>query len=356
MVTKQAQTPDIRGGIAFGSGLAATLLLLAAFQGSVPAMLLAYLSPLPLMIATIGFGHMTGLGAVLAAFITLVALLVAANPQDLNASTFRDAGLDGLVFVVCEALPSWWLARIASLSLSAPILPFLPGSTTDDKESKKDSKEESRLSLVIVTAAAIAVLIVAGMLAVMQIEGENFPALVDKMAANIKPVMMQQTGVDLLRAREIDAFAHLLARSLPAVAAGLVFVAFLVDLWLAGRVVQISQRLQVPWPNIAREYRVPRLLAPVFFAAVGLIFLGGAIGLVASLAASVLGVAFALQGLAVIHVATLGLRFRNNLLFLIYLFVVPLTPWSLAPFTLLGLFEAGFSLRDRKPVVAISPQ
>jgi hypothetical protein len=352
MVTKQAQTPDIRGGIAFGSGLAATLLLLAAFQGSVPAMLLAYLSPLPLMIATIGFGHITGLGAVLAAFITLVALLVAANPQDLSASTFLDAGFDGLVFVLCAALPSWWLARIASLSLSAPILPFLPGSTADDTE----SKEDSRLSLVIVTAVVIAFLIVAGVLAAMQIEGENFPALVDKMAANIKPVMMQQTGVDLLRAREIDAFAHLLARSLPAVAAGVIFVAFLVDLWLAGRVVQISQRLQVPWPNIAREFRVPRLLALVFFAAVGLIFLGGAIGLVASLVASVVGVAFALQGLAVIHVATLGLRFRNNLLFLIYLFVVPLTPWSLAPFTLLGLFEAGFSLRDRKPVVAISPQ
>ena len=53
-------------------------LLLAAFQGSVPALMLAYLSPLPLMIATIGFGHMTGLGAVLAAFITLVAL---SSPQ-----------------------------------------------------------------------------------------------------------------------------------------------------------------------------------------------------------------------------------------------------------------------------------
>lgn len=352
MVTKQAQTPDIRGGIAFGSGLAATLLLLAAFQGSVPAMFLAYLSPLPLMIATIGFGHVTGLGAVLAAFITLVALLVAVNPQDLSASAFLDAGFNGIVFVLCEALPAWWLARIASLSLSAPILPFLPGSAADDK----DSKGVSRLSLVIVTAGIFAFLVVAGTLAYMQLEGENFPALVDKMAANIKPVMMQQTGADLLRAREVDAFAHLLARSLPAVAAGVIFVAYLVDLWLAGRVVQISQRLQVPWPNIAREFRVPRLLALVFFAAVGLIFLGGPVGVIASLAASVMGVAFALQGLAVIHVATLGLRFRNNLLFLIYLFVVPLTPWSLAPFTLLGLVEAGFSLRDRKPAVAISPQ
>ena len=352
MATKQAQTPDIRGGIAFGSGLAATLLLLAAFQGSVPAMMLAYLSPLPLMIATIGFGHVTGLGAVLAAFITLVALLVAANPQDLSPLAFLDAGFEGLVFVVCEALPSWWLARIAALSPSAPVLPFLAASAA----SGKDSKAGSRLGLVIVTAAAFAFLLAAGTLAVMAFEGENFAALADKMAANIKPVLTQQAGVDLLHARQIDAFAHALATALPAVAAGVIFLAFLVDLWLAARVVLISQRLQVPWPNIAREFRLPRLLALVFFAAVGLIYLGGTVGLIASLAASVLGVAFALQGLAVVHVATLGLRFRANLLFLVYLVVVPLAPWSLLPFTLLGLLEAGFSLRDRKAPVAVSPQ
>ncbi len=99
---------------------------------------------------------------------------------------------------------------------------------------------------------------------------------------------------------------------------------------------------------------MPRLLVLVFFAAAGLIFVGGPAGLLASLAASVLGAAFALQGLAVIHVVTQGLRLRDTLLFVIYLFTVPLLPWSLAPFTLLGLLEAGFSLRARKEAAAIS--
>ena len=54
--------------------------------------------------------------------------------------------------------------------------------------------------------------------------------------------------------------------------------------------------------------------------------------------------------------STQGLRLRNNLLFVVYLVVVPLLPWSLAPFTLLGLIEAGFSLRDRKDAAAVSPQ
>ncbi|MEJ0052255.1 MAG: DUF2232 domain-containing protein [Methylovirgula sp.] len=347
---KQKQASDVRGAVAFGSGLAATLLLLAAFQGSVPALLLAYLSPLPLMIATIGFGHVTGLGAVLAGFITLVALLVAANPQDVSVATFAGAGVNGILFLICEGLPSWWLARVASVSRSMPILPFLPEPPPDTVE------EGSRLSLVIVTAAAFAFLVVGGTLATMVLGHEDFAALVDKVAANIRPVLKQEAGADLLHANAIDSFARFLATALPAIAASVIFVIYLVNLWLAGRVAQISQRLQVPWPNVAREFRVPRLLALVFVAAAGLIFAGGAIGLVASLAASVLGVAFALQGLAVIHVVTLGLRLRNNLLFLVYLFVVPLMPWSLAPFTLLGLLEAGFSLRDRKDSVAISPK
>jgi hypothetical protein len=351
MANKQKQTSDIRGAVAFGSGLAATLLLLAAFQGSVPALLLAYLSPLPLMIATIGFGHVTGLGAVLAGFITLVALLVAANPQDVSVATFAGAGVNGIIFLICEGLPSWWLARVASVSRSMPILPFLPEPPPDTVE------EGSRLSLVIVTAAAFAFLVVGGTLATMVLGHEDFAALADKVAANIRPVLKQEAGADLLSHNGVDAFARFLARALPAVAAGVIFVIYLVNLWLAGRVAQISQRLQVPWPNVAREFRVPRVLALVFVVAAVLVyFIGGPTGVIASLIASVLGVAFALQGLAVIHVVTLGLRLRNNLLFLLYIFVVPLTPWSLAPFTLLGLFEAGFSLRDRKQIAAALPQ
>ena len=127
MVNKQKQTSDIRGAVAFGSGLAATLLLLAAFQGSVPALLLAYLSPLPLMIATIGFGHVTGLGAVLGGFITLVALLVAANPQDVSVATVRGraASTASSSSSARDCRRGGWRG-LASVSRSMPILPFLP--------------------------------------------------------------------------------------------------------------------------------------------------------------------------------------------------------------------------------------
>ena len=115
MVKKQAS--DIRVPVALGSGLAATLLLVSLRQGTFPALFLASLSPLPLMIATLGFGHATGLGAVAVAVLTFVALMTAAAaPQNGWLDAILTAGLGGLIFAVCQALPSWWLAHLAGLS------------------------------------------------------------------------------------------------------------------------------------------------------------------------------------------------------------------------------------------------
>ncbi len=82
MTKKDLQTFDIRFPVAFGSGLAAALLFVAALQqGTVAALLLAALSPLPIMIATLGFGHATGLGAAVVAAVTIMALITAAATE-----------------------------------------------------------------------------------------------------------------------------------------------------------------------------------------------------------------------------------------------------------------------------------
>ena len=89
----------------------------------------------------------------------------------------------------------------------------------------------------------------------------------------------------------------------------------------------------------------------------GLIFVGGPTGILAESGSERARGAFALQGLAVLHVVTQGLRLRNNLLFVVYLIVVPLLPWSLAPFTLLGLSGSRlFLCATAKKRPSISPQ
>jgi len=76
--------------------------------------------------------------------------------------------------------------------------------------------------------------------------------------------------------------------------------------------------------------------------------LGGIAGLIASIATAVLAIVFALQGLCVIHDLSRGTKFRGALLCGLYVALALLMPWPLVVFTLVGLLDAGFSLRDRK--------
>ena len=89
-------------------------------------------------------------------------------------------------------------------------------------------------------------------------------------------------------------------------------------------------------------------MAFVFAAAVAISLFDGLIGLLGAVVAAALGMAFALQGLAVVHDLSRGSKLRLPFLSAIYASLVLLMPWPLALFALIGLAEAGFSLRDRK--------
>jgi hypothetical protein len=129
---------------------------------------------------------------------------------------------------------------------------------------------------------------------------------------------------------------------------------FLGNLWLAGLVVQTSNRLHRPWPNIAQELSLPRSLVLALAAAFGLCFVKdwpGAIGLIAT---ATLILIYALQGLAVVHSLSRGSRWRAFILFAIYATLVLFIPWPLALFALLGLADTTFSLRERKAAALLA--
>jgi hypothetical protein len=348
---KQQQTFDIRYPVALGSGLASALLLVALRQGTLPALFLAYLSPLPLMIATLGFGHATGLGAVAVSVLTFIALMTATTPQDLSLDALLTAGLGGLIFAVCEALPAWWLARLAGLSRAAVGLPW-----TARAEEKGRAWEYYPLGIVVLNAAAIGFSVVAVATVTASLFQTSFAAGIDKAAAKIAPLIVQALGpYELPSNIDLVELSRLVVKAMPPVAACMIFLLLLLNLWLAGRIVQVSNRLARPWPNIAHDLRVPRLLGLALAAAFGLCFLGALVGLVASIATAILGVVFALQGLAVIHDLSRGAKFRSALLCMLYVSLGLLMPWPLVVFVLVGLAEAGFSLRDRKAAATASP-
>jgi hypothetical protein len=347
MVKKQAA--DIRVPVALGSGLAATLLFVSLRQGTFPAWILGALSPLPLMIATLGFGHATGLGAAGVAILTFATLIMAvAAPQDGWVDASLTAGLAGLIFAAGQALPSWWLAYLASLSRSDAALPW-----TVRRNDKGRGWDYYPPGLIALNAALIGFAIVALPTLAASLVQTNFQAGIHKAAAEIAPFIVQALGsYELPHGIDLIQLARLVVRAMPPVAASMIFVGLLINLWLAGRIVQVSNRLTRPWPDIAHELRVPRLLGLAFAASVALSLLNGVAGLIASIAAAVLALLFALQGICVIHDLSRGNKFRAPLLCGLYLALAFLMPWPLVVFTLLGLIEAGFSLRDRKATAA----
>ena len=179
----------------------------------------------------------------------------------------------------------------------------------------------------------------------------------EKLSAEVTPFVERLINPNMHLPNDFDA-RHLARATVLAAApavAGCSLVMLMLNLWLAGRVAQLSAQLPRPWPDIARELRLPQVYLLVFGAAAGIgPFFGGLSGHIVVIVAVTLGVAFALDGLAVAHYLSRGSPFRIPLLILIYLgLVIPVT-WLafLLLLVLTGIIETAFSLRDRKDKTA----
>ena len=93
--------------VALGAGCAAAFLFAVSAEASPLAMLLAYLAPLPIMIATIGWGLDVG---AIAAGAAVAGLTLIIEP------------LTGLIYASSLALPAWLLAAFAA----TPLARYLP--------------------------------------------------------------------------------------------------------------------------------------------------------------------------------------------------------------------------------------
>ncbi len=365
MTNKNLQGFDIRFPVAFGSGLAAALLFVSARQqGALVALLLASLSPLPIMIATLGFGHGTGLGAAVVGAMTIVALIMAATATAISVKTLLAAGLGGVVFALSLTLPSWWLARLGGSGRAQVVIPFLRGGLARLLQfARRNPIPEAQAAAppkllypfgdILMSAAAIASGGVIVITLALIFQQPSYETGLAKVAAAVEPLLAEILGPrELPKNIDLALLSRLVVETMPATASVLAVLVLMANLWLAGRIVQLSHRLANPWPDIAHELRVPRSAAIIFFVCLGIAFLNGPAGMVASIGAAALGIVFVLQGLAVVHDLSRGMKLRISLLCGIYLALGLLMPWPLVVFAVIGLIEAGFSLRDRKTAAA----
>lgn len=318
MVLRQA-------GVAVGAGVASALLFVVSAKGTAFASLMAYFTALPIIIAALSFGHLSGLGG---ALVGLAGVTVATSP------------ILGAFFLLCFALPGWWLAFLALLA--RPAAEAGPGSSPPARPPALLWYPVGRLMTWVVAMAVGAVLLV-GAAAVFRYGG--FDEASARLAVRLNEVMGPSAG----RPRGDDGdFGTFLVRILPLAMAASLVPMLGINLWLGARIAQTSQRLTRPWPNVPDGLDLPRAVAGVFLASLLPALVPGPVGTVCGTVAAALGIAFAFQGLATAHVLTRGFSGRRAVLGLIYI-VTLVVPLALVALTLIGVLDSLFSLRDRRP-------
>lgn len=306
-----------------GSGAAAALLFLAALRGAPLGVALAYLGPMPIMIATLGWGVDAG----------LVALFCACGFAAALAPGY------GLVYGCLVAAPAWGLAAFAS----APILFW-----------KKPADPEAPRrypgpGAVAVLAAALFIAAGAFEHSLMWFASGGYDGAVAALAKSFREFLDANGAARALPPDvSADDLATAMVQFAPTALATGATIMQLANLYLAARSVQLSQRLSRPWRDIPTGFVLPRWLAPPAAVALALALMAPSpfddYGLVA---AGALGALYAMQGLATLHALSARSAARPFMLAALYFSCAVATQWVAPAVALLGVAESFADLRGR---------
>jgi hypothetical protein len=310
-----------RYAVAFGAGCAAAFLFAVSAQASLLAMLLAYLAPLPIMIATLGWGLDAG---AIAAAVSVAGLTLIAEP------------LSGLLFAGSVAFPAWLLAAFAT----TPLARYLPRRFAS-------LPPYPTIGAVVALAAVIGMIgaatVLTAVIVIFHGYAEGAKSVTDALAA-----MATEALDDPGNGEAAKAFAQMLVRIGPMAVAGSTLLMLCVNLYAAARSVQLSHGLKRSWLDLPTSLWVPAPLAVVGIAAAAAAFGLPAPGSqYAGAVAGALGTAFVFQGLAVAHALSRGLKLRILMLVALYACCILRAKYTLPALALLGVIDAFSRLRVR---------
>lgn len=305
------------------TGLAAggvsAILYLTVVTGSLFGLLLFYLAPLPIFIAGLGWGV---LAAAIAGGSGFVVTVIASGIEP------------GFLFLATVSAPVVALTYLAQISRPIP-------------DTDPPAYEWYPLGRFVIWIGMISCALVVLAIVLLGPGTENFQAIIRTglqqiMEAN-EPLRIRLGSGNPDKIAEI---IELLVWAMPPASAVLWMLTTLANFWLASRVVErsgIARRPRDEFQGIV----LPSMAAVALAVAMAASTLTGFIGVIGVCLAGVLGMAFTIQGLAVIHVVTTGHNFRKPLLFTTYLMLFMSSWIGLALMTGLGLAESLFGLRIR---------
>ncbi|MCB1475127.1 MAG: DUF2232 domain-containing protein [Rhodobiaceae bacterium] len=294
--------------LAIGAGLASALLYLAVTAGTLLAIPLFYLAPLPIMIAGLGWGTASGW---IAAFV--------------GSLTVAFAGLSwGAVYALVIALPAAFLARLAMLG--RPIVAGDPNSPTEWYPAGR----------MLLWCAAYGA---AFSLVLMTFVGFD----TEQLAASFKAMMAdaQQSGepLPMPSGTDMDAVAQTMVTLLPRAFALIWITAVVLNLWLAVRITAASARLRRAGSLFA-DLRIPREGALALVIGIPLSFFGGGMGLAGTIVTAAFASIFAFGGIVAIHRVTRGRTWRPIALGALYAALLVFTFWVIMPLAIIGVVDS----------------
>ena len=322
--SKMTVSPHLIG---IGAGLVAAALFASLANNSTLAVTLFYLTPLPILLAGIGWG----VRAAQLAFAT-AALLVAIV---LSLTT-------AFAFSLYIGLPGVLLSHLMLLRRE------LPADAPDSvpPAGAGPAVEWYPLGRIVAWASLMAGGLVALGLMMLGGDGEGYRHAVKSIFdENALKQLQTILGADFGQ-EQFNRFVERFIRYiLPAFAGGFWLLIMLANLWLAAKSAAISGQLARPLPSFAGLDYPPLLLAG-FAVAAALTFASGLVGLVGTAFLGGFSCAYLILGLAVVHVMAAGSQLKMLLLGLLYTGLF-LTPWVPPILVLMGLAEPFLQLRRR---------
>lgn len=300
--------------IAIAAGAASAFLAAGVAAGSLMAVPLFYLAPLPVMIAGMAFSPWAALGAAVVATVGL-------------GLTFGSSFL--LAYLLGMGLPAFALSYAALLAR--------------EEKAARDGLLWFPLGTLILMAAGFATL---GVVVALLSMASGYEAYKTIITTAYEALTTGEVGRPPLPGDpDPSAMGSLLAHVLPPMAGVMSMVSQLVCLYLAAKAAQVSGRLNRPWPDIS-AFRLPSSTTLLLAAALALSMAPAMIGLAASVAAATLILAYALAGFALVHALTRGHSARFLVLSGVW-FTSLMLGWPLIAMALLGFVDAMFDLRTR---------
>jgi hypothetical protein len=311
--------------IGIGAGVVTALLFASVASGALFSIVLFYIAPLPILIAALGWSHWAG--------------LIAAVTAAAGLATFLSP-LFFITFLVGIGLPAWWLGYLSLLGRPEPNAP--------------GGMEWYPVGRIVVWAALLGAAIVIAAIPNFGLDEESFRSGLRNVFERMLRAQTRSPADSPLTIPGMDdptKLVNFLVAVLPLAGAILATVTSLMNLWLAGRIVNVSGRLKRPWPSLP-DMQFPAFAPALMAVAIAGTFLSGILGTVASILAASLSMAYGFLGFAVLHAITRNAKPRGILLGTAYAAVV-VFGWPILLVAMLGLADAIFNFRGR--VAGIPP-